>query len=121
MTENFTPGPVSFTKYESPAVGGDGYNLTATVLSLNIGEITVPIRAFGSNDTVEYWGAYKEWEELIRKLAAAPKMYAVLQKIAEKEPAEYYECGGACNNCYEMIELAREALGLIEKEAQGEK
>lgn len=106
--------PLRFTKYESPAVVGDGYNVTATVLSISIGEITIPIRAFGSNDSQESWGTYKEWEKLVRKLAAALDMYEALKKIASMEPGESYDemCDiyEDCGTCYEMIAIARAAI-----------
>ena len=55
-----------------------------------------------------------------RLIAAAPLMLEARKKIAEKEPAEYYECGGACDNCYDMIDLAREVMRVIEEKARGE-
>jgi len=38
-------------------------------------------------------------------------MEDALKKITEFQPAEYYECGGECNTCNQMIDMAKEALG----------
>ena len=37
-------------------------------------------------------------------------MEDALKEIAEKQPAEYYECGGECMTCGDMIEIAQKAL-----------
>lgn len=37
-------------------------------------------------------------------------MEETLKKIAEFQPAEYYECGGECNTCGQIIDMVKEAL-----------
>ena len=41
-------------------------------------------------------------------------MEDALKQIAEKQPAEYYECGGECQTCGDMIEIAQKALEVNE-------